>query len=125
MQESTVSFTDYSDTVYFEVVAQDKITSNTYKIVVTKSASSLAKLANGILKIYPNPASTEIQLDAKNLLTNIYFSYQLTDALGQIIRKKERYTNDTKIDISDLRTGIYYLQIVTEEGIWLTRFVKE
>ncbi len=125
LQESTVSFTDYSDTVYFEVVAQDKITSNTYKIVVTKSASSLAKLANGILKIYPNPASTEIQLDAKNLLTNIYFSYQLTDALGQIIRKKERYTNDTKIDISDLRTGIYYLQIVTEEGIWLTRFVKE
>jgi len=125
LQESTVSPIDYSDTVYFEIVAQDKITSNTYKIVVTKSASSLAKLANGILKIYPNPASTEIQLDAKNLLTNIYFSYQLTDALGQNIRKKERYTNDTKIDISDLRTGIYYLQIVTEEGIWLPRFLKE
>jgi hypothetical protein len=125
LQESTVSIMDYSDTVNFEVIAQDKITTNTYKIVVTKSASSLARLSNGVLKIYPNPANSELRLDAKSIMTNNHFSYQLTDALGQVIRKNERYTNDTKIDISELCTGIYYLQIIAEDGIWLARFLKD
>jgi hypothetical protein len=123
-QESSVTVTDYSDTVQFIVTAEDAITSQIYRIKITKSASSVAKIANGTLTVYPNPANNEIRIHSIGAQVN-KGTYEITDAMGQLVKASKVNKEDTAIDISDLAIGIYYLKIKTEDGYWIGKFLKE
>jgi hypothetical protein len=123
-QESSVTVTDFSDTVQFIVTAEDAITRNIYIIQITKSASSVAKIANGILTVYPNPANNEIRIHYEGAQVNKGTS-AITDATGQVVKVSKVNDDATRIDISDLAIGIYYLKIKTKDGYWISKFLKE
>ena len=61
-------------------------------------------------KVYPNPASDEINIQLNNGLelqrVNLY------NALGQIVAS----SNELNIDVSHLNSGLFYIQIVTKNG---------
>jgi hypothetical protein len=124
LQESTVTVTDFSDTVQFKVTAEDATTSKIYIIQITKSASSVAKIANGILTVYPNPANNEIRIHSEGAQAN-KGTYAITDAMGQVVKASKVSDDATRIDISDLAIGIYYLKIKTKDGYWIGKFLKE
>jgi len=124
VQESSITVTDYSDTIPFIVTAEDGTTSNIYRIKIDKSASSVAKIANGILTVYPNPANNEIRIHSIGAQVN-KGTYEITDAMGQLVKASKVNKEDTAIDISDLAIGIYYLKIKTEDGYWIGKFLKE
>ncbi|HAV25123.1 MAG TPA: hypothetical protein DCX01_03000, partial [Bacteroidetes bacterium] len=124
LQESTVTVTDFSDDVKFIVTAEDATTSKIYIIQITKSASSVAKIANGILTVYPNPANNEIRIHSEGEQVN-KGTYAITDAMGQVVKASKVNDEATRIDISDLAIGIYYLKIKTKDGYWIGKFLKE
>ncbi|MFT5817343.1 MAG: hypothetical protein ACI95K_000824 [Lentimonas sp.] len=124
LQESTVTVTDFSDDVKFIVTAEDATTSKIYIIQITKSASSVAKIANGILTVYPNPANNEIRIHSEGEQVN-KGTYAITDATGQVVKASKVSDDATRIDISDLAIGIYYLKIKTKDGYWIGKFLKE
>ncbi len=74
---------------------------------------------NNILNIdlYPNPATTTIQVatDEKIEMIHIY------NYAGRLIAS----TTESTIDINELSTGVYYMNILTENGLVNKRFVKE
>ncbi|PCJ67944.1 MAG: hypothetical protein COA58_02050 [Bacteroidetes bacterium] len=126
LQESTITVNNYSDTVVYTVTAEDGVTSKTYFIKINTSTSSVAKISNGFLEILPNPASNELQINATGvLINNSIYTYEITDALGQIIKANQLNRADAKINISDLSIGIYHLRIRTEDGYWIGKFLKE
>lgn len=63
---------------------------------------------NELVKIYPNPTTSQINLDFKNPI--IKFEVSLFDEIGNQVL----ISNQKKIDISSLSNGIYILNIKTD-----------
>ncbi|MBR4561736.1 MAG: exo-alpha-sialidase [Bacteroidales bacterium] len=73
------------------------------------------------LKIYPNPASSIITIEAEGMQTiNVY------NALGQLVKSVSvNGTVEIKLDISEWATGMYFIEGIDGHGCKrLARFVK-
>ena len=74
--------------------------------------------------LYPNPATNQLNLSflsapkTKNLLS-------ITDLIGTNMLKESIDDGDSVIDISLLPTGIYFLELKTNEGRSVRKFVKQ
>ena len=81
------------------------------------------------LKIYPNPANNLLTIISEKSLINII---SITDAQGRIVSEMTKnqfanlnYTFTSTIDISSLTSGIYFLNIKTEDKIIVAKkFIK-
>jgi len=74
--------------------------------------------ANNILSVYPNPASSTIQV---NINDNV--NYKIVDLTGRTVITGKIENNN--INVNNLSNGVYVLQLITEKGHTSTRFVKE
>jgi len=83
------------------------------------SASINENDQNNLTQIYPNPASSDL-----NLLGEGAFSYQISDMSGKILLQGEVNESD-KIRIADLNAGVYKITCVTENKIQTLRFIKQ
>lgn len=83
--------------------------------------SSLESLLNQGWQLYPNPAAQTIYLQSPNQAT---YQWQLINQLGQTLLEGQS-TEDGQIDLSSVPTGIYYLQVHTQQGVSSLRVVKE
>jgi hypothetical protein len=71
------------------------------------------------IKMYPNPVSSYLWIsgEANNIKTILY---TLTDAQGKIIMKNSfelSVTNENKLDLSTLNTGVYFLRLENSSGL--------
>ena len=71
-------------------------------------------------KIYPNPVNNVLNIaDNKNLEI---LAAEITDTNGRIIIKTNN--NAIAIDTNELKTGVYFIKIITAKGFGATKFVK-
>jgi hypothetical protein len=71
--------------------------------------------ANNEIKIYPIPTSNCINIDLNS--SNLKFnSYKLFDVYGRLLKQGNIF-NNAKIDVSDNKKGVYFLQIKIENQI--------
>ena len=71
-----------------------------------------------ILLLYPNPASNELRINTDKPVRSI----SVSDINGKAV--KINRSNNT-IDVSNLSSGLYFIQVETEKGILREKFVKE
>jgi hypothetical protein len=76
---------------------------------------------NGNVKVFPNPAKDKISL--KNNLPGEITAVSMTDISGREVTGIELIDGD--INISSLRSGIYFLQISTSHGKCVQKIIKE
>jgi hypothetical protein len=76
-----------------------------------------SKNENNLL-IYPNPTSNYINIYSEKKIKK----YTISDITGNKINNLEIYNN--QIDVSTLSTGMYFIEIETDEGVAVKRFVK-
>ncbi len=89
-----------------QVTAEDRITTNTYHVTVTKT-SDIDELSNDLL-IYPNPASDKIYIETNKFISSI----QLFDVQGRVLQNFTRQkVEKMEIDLSSYSAGIYFLAI--------------
>jgi hypothetical protein len=82
-----------------------------------------------VLKIYPNPVMTSLNIefilgaDARDQ------SFQIINGIGQVVIEKQLNGtagfNTSQIDVHDLAKGTYILQMQTEGGSYQRKFVKK
>ncbi len=70
------------------------------------------------IKLYPNPASSEIRL---NLLPTNNYNIVIYNSVGQVMIQAH---NQQQIDVSGLSGGIYLVKISYEEGTHNLMFIK-
>ncbi|PKP14978.1 MAG: T9SS C-terminal target domain-containing protein, partial [Bacteroidetes bacterium HGW-Bacteroidetes-23] len=71
--------------------------------------------------LHPNPVKDVLNLHSKNTIS--IHSIEIYNQLGQIVLA---IPNDvSKIDVSRLRTGNYFVKVNTNLGTSNTRFIKE
>ncbi|MBP7184812.1 MAG: T9SS type A sorting domain-containing protein [Saprospiraceae bacterium] len=73
--------------------------------------------------LYPNPTQNEVYLSAgdltfDNVAVNIY------NACGNLVKAISKYRLNDKIDVSNFANGIYFMNIITEKGNAMSKFVK-
>lgn len=73
-----------------------------------KSSVGIESLERLSIKVYPNPTSNYINFDLKE---NTDYDIKIIDFTGKTIKTIEA-NNSTKIDISELKTGIYFYNIL-------------
>jgi Secretion system C-terminal sorting domain len=72
------------------------------------------------LDIFPNPVVDFVQINAGGLVIEQATVYSVN---GQIIQTNVN-PNENKIDVTDLPSGTYILEVITSNGAGQTRFIK-
>lgn len=115
----------YADGIYFvqlklshrKTIIRKIAKSNTAGIVV--NAHSL----NGVI-IYPNPLINKLNINFEmNIAENYYI--QITNTIGQTIYSKDTLTQKQEIDLSFLKSGIYYLRVQNNSEQKVFKIIKE
>jgi len=74
-------------------------------------------------KIYPVPASTVITAEI-NKPINGKTVIQVSDISGNLLKNIETVESKLEININDLRTGIYFVKIISEDGVKTLKMIK-
>ena len=67
-----------------------------------------------LLNVYPNPATAEINIKINSFSNLLIKAY---NSMGQLILKKELNDQITTIKTNDWATGLYFLQIIDQNGV--------
>jgi hypothetical protein len=83
------------------------------------------KLINNYsLSVFPNPASEFIKVNLNEITNNKNTTIEIIDILGKTSKKlllNQVISNDNKIDVSDLKKGLYFCKVFISEDIILTK----
>jgi hypothetical protein len=79
-------------------------------------------IINASLRVYPNPVTYYLYIDNQSNININHIEIIRVD--GQLVRTIADYKT-TKINVSDLSKGIYYLRIQSEQKTIVKKFVKE
>jgi PKD repeat protein len=79
-------------------------------ITITSGSDINNALINSV-KVYPNPATSEITIEAENLK-----SISIVDILGKVVYSEEANSAKEVIDISKLTKANYFIKVVTADG---------
>lgn len=91
----------------------------TYSRVLSVNTTATGKLA-----LYPNPASTSLQV---SLPRDGAYTLSLYNSGGQLLYQKAVTTNSNLLllDVSPLKKGIYWLTVSGNKEVWTKSFSKE
>ncbi len=91
---------------------------NVAEITLPTSVGIMESSATNDFTIYPNPASTHLYLNTELNFTNI----NILDLTGKLIKTVQSKNN--AIDVAELASGIYFIQLIGEDNIITQKFVK-
>jgi hypothetical protein len=75
------------------------------------------------LLIYPNPATTKINIDCKNQTKKINY-VEILDTKGVCMTKIQTFESKAIFDVSNYFTGIYIVRVRTNESNYIEKFCK-
>jgi len=88
------------------------------------------------LRIYPNPTMGELWVDCRDVINRVstmtpttITNIEIFDVMGRSVHVETRHATSLQpqieMNISHLPTGIYFLRIMTDEGVVVRKVVKE
>jgi hypothetical protein len=95
----------------------------TINVVHTTGVNSIISKAANPIKIYPNPASSDLTIaykpETKNAMVEIY------NSIGQQVKQIALVDENQQITIADLTNGLYILKLNDGKNSATQRFVKQ
>ena len=73
--------------------------------------------------LHPNPAKTDLNIESKKGIK--ISSASIYNVLGQLVLVHTNLNQSKSIDVSELKSGNYFIKILSDQGISNTRFIKE
>lgn len=89
-------------------------------VIVYASAVGIKALTEALevnILIYPNPSSSNINIDYLNFNTNQTLKLQLINNLGQTVLNENLKTKISQINVSNLPNGIYTVKVNTNTAV--------
>jgi PKD repeat protein len=115
----TETVVDLSADIYSVVVIDD----NGCMAMGNATVESYTNIANSIIndiRIYPNPTDDEINIISPTEIKAIY----IYDITGKLIIQKNILNNYCKINLQELQSGIYVIDVQTNKESLISRIVK-
>jgi len=83
--------------------------------IAVGSGSGVSEVVeSSTLSIYPNPAKDFVTINAPSTIKAV----KVYNTVGQLVIEKSVKDVTTKVSVSDLRTGVYFVTIETEKGTY-------
>ena len=95
---------------------------DTSDCILIDYSSELNELNTNIITIYPNPTSDILMISGLNKVSGVR-GLEITSPKGDIIRRLEGTKEE--INVSMLKSGIYFLNINHDKGVETIRFIKQ
>ena len=134
LEESTLFFTGKGGTVVVRVSQpgnEDYFPASSVEITFEIEESVITSVSEetdaGIMS-YPNPTQGLISIRSGQFAAGQTFSVQVLTMSGQVINQSADYhkNNDMiTIDLSDLKSGFYLVNVISESGNSLVRVIKQ
>lgn len=121
---SVIAVSPTVSTIY-SVTGTNSVTgcSNATSVIqnVSQCTGLLNITANNSISIYPNPTKniffiSELKSDAE---------VEITNTLGQLLHAAKTDSKTLEIDLSNNKSGVYFIKILTENGIVIKKIIKE
>jgi len=90
-------------------------------IYFTTQALSNDSFTKNSVSIYPNPASTVLNIEAASAIQSL----SVVNVLGQEVISRNVSENMISLDVSNLQAGIYIIKTSVDGNISSTKFIKE
>jgi len=89
-------------------------------------SGSISAVSFDVLKVYPNPTNETLNLNIDASGTTIN-NYSIVNVQGQTVLTNDvnSTTLQTSIDLSDVSTGVYFLNINTDKGSYTHRVIVQ
>lgn len=120
----TYSFTGLtSGTTYYLRIydwGNDDIGDVTFCLSTPNTLSTSSFETNSIFNYYPNPVKNTLSLNAKEAITNVL----IFNILGREVVKINTNTVSKNVDMSSLKSGIYFVQVTIGETVETVRIIK-
>jgi len=94
--------------------------SGVYRCPLDEMTDIKGKNEIGNIAIFPNPATNNLTIE-----TPISSTIKISNIQGQLIKTLVTSGNKTNIDVSVFPCGVYIVEVKTEKGVGVKRFVKE
>ncbi len=107
------------DITYASRILATTVDMGAYEVDGVLSMVTFQKLG---AKMYPNPTSGILTLELEEFNNA---STKITDINGRVIQNQELSNAFTTFDVSNLSAGIYFLQINSEKGNAIQKFIKQ
>lgn len=80
-------------------------------------------LISSALTVYPNPTKDRFQIDTNN--SGMIDTISITDINGRIVKTINfSGVSNATVDVSDLKSGMYFVSVQTDNGSGTTKFIK-
>ena len=104
--------------IYGDAIDQGAIENQ--NVIQSISITDRTKMA---VKIFPNPASDILYLKIENTVDNC--NYSILNSVGDIVGKGRLFSGTNQIVTDNLSSGLYYINIVSNEYQYIIKFIKE
>ena len=108
---------------YLELI--DPLSDNSMASNWTTSANTIVSVpeteSNMELKFYPTPVKDNLTIESSGVIKMA----ELFDFQGRLIRKIDINSGIYKLDMSSYSRGIYLIQIITQDGNFMQKIIKE
>jgi len=88
----------------------------------TKASTGINEIASTDFSLYPNPVSSTVTLQSKFELQNA--EIKIFNLLSKTVFTQNKISNAT-IDLTELNSGIYFLQVKTNNKLFTQKFIKQ
>ena len=77
------------------------------------------------ISVYPNPAKDLLNVDITTPIDITNAKSEITNALGQVVQTSFIKQTNTQLNIQQLNSGVYFIEVKTNNGVLRKKFVKE
>jgi uncharacterized delta-60 repeat protein len=106
--------------IYFDY--NSAITTNTTLTTVANPLKNEDFAFENYFALYPNPVSDLLNIDAKNDIA--VSSINIFNTLGQLVLVIPNARETQSVDVSTLKSGNYFIKIISDKGTSTTKFIK-
>jgi acetyl esterase/lipase len=89
-------------------------------VAIVQDDVSVNEITNIELKLFPNPTENQINLESSNWILNV----QLMDMSGKVLVTETVASDFYQMDLYELQSGFYFLNVNTEAGSKTLKFSK-
>jgi len=118
---NTLSGLNENTQYFWRVASTDGVTTSSWSTVwnfTTENPTLITDINKSLIKIHPNPAQNYIVIQVSKLkIMNI----EVLDMTGKVLINISDYSNQSRVDISNLQNGIYFVRI----GNVINKFIKK
>lgn len=120
-QTETSYYEDVTEGIYtYSVVAKSGDLYSAPAFVIfdpnIKSTENISEFVSEKISLYPNPTSGVIYVNCDRPFDAVVYNYQ-----GQVVMRK--YSNEGQIDLSDLTTGVYFLEVRENNNVMIEKII--